>query len=42
METPVLELCTGMDSGNLGRGGGYFRNFMTGVCGPNFEDTPYS
>ena len=28
---------------NLGRGGGgYFRNFMKGVCGPNLEDTPYS
>ena len=23
-------------------GGGYFRNFMTGLCGPNLEDTPYS
>ena len=20
--------------------GGYFRNFITGVCGPNLEDTP--
>ena len=22
--------------------GSYFRNFMTGLCGPNLEDTPYS
>ena len=22
--------------------GGYFKNFMTGMCGPNLEDTPYS
>ena len=22
--------------------GGYLRNFMTGVCGPDLEDTPYS
>ena len=22
--------------------GGYFRTFMTGVCGPNLEDTPCS
>ena len=22
--------------------GSYFRNFITGVCGPNPEDTPYS
>ena len=22
--------------------GGYFRNFMTEVCGPNLKDTPYS
>ena len=29
--------------GKLGGGGvGYFRNFMTGLCGPNLEDTPYS
>ena len=28
--------------GGGGEGGGYFRNFMTGVCGPNLEDTPYS
>ena len=23
-----------------GGGGGYIKNFMTGVCGPNLEDTP--
>ena len=29
--------------GNSGwGGGGYFRNFMTGLCGPNLEGTPYS
>ena len=28
--------------GGGGRGGGYFRNCMTVVCGPNFEDIPYS
>ena len=49
METPVLEFCTGLDSGNLGSwwgggggGGGLLQKFYDGVCGPNFEDTPNS
>ena len=26
----------------LGGGGGLPQKFMTGLCGPNLEDTPYS
>ena len=31
-----------MRSAIISGGGGYFINFVTGVCGPNLQGTPYS
>ena len=31
-----------LGGGGGGVGGGYFRNFKTGLCGLNLEDIPYS